>query len=181
MGECVVCGEFDGLKYTCNHCSRVFCSEHRLPESHSCPALINDKINEKWFDEKFENVDDNKSINNETNVSRSDGTYDSKRPSESLSKKLGPDGNYTVADANPDKYGESGDYSADDATTDSDTNSGRQDNETKPDGNYTVADANPDKYGRSGNYSPSVSPFTQLVFILLISGVIILSIHLFIL
>lgn len=177
MRKCIFCGEEDGLKYTCNHCSRVFCGEHRLPESHSCPALIKDKIDEKWFDEKFENVADDKQTNREKNANRSDGTHYSKQSGESPSKKLDPDGNYTVADANPDEYDGSGDYSTEDETTDSDKNPSRRDNETKPDGNYTVADANPDKYDKNGNYSPGPSPFIRLTFILITAIVVISSVY----
>jgi len=152
-----------------------------LPESHSCPALIKDKIDEKWFDEKFENINNNKIISQERNFNQSVDTQNSKQPSEPPGKKLDPDGNYTVADANPDKYDESGNYSSDDKTTELNKNSDHRENEMKPDGNYTVADANPDKYDKNGNYSSGPSLYTKLTFIFLTFVVIILIIYLIIL
>jgi len=39
MSKCVVCGKEEYLMYRCNYCGQQFCSEHRLPETHRCPAL----------------------------------------------------------------------------------------------------------------------------------------------
>ena len=38
MTNCSLCGKED-LCFTCPYCKGVFCSEHRLPESHGCPGL----------------------------------------------------------------------------------------------------------------------------------------------
>jgi Zn-dependent protease len=38
MANCSLCGKED-LCFTCPYCKGVFCSEHRLPESHGCPGL----------------------------------------------------------------------------------------------------------------------------------------------
>ncbi|MBD3407707.1 MAG: hypothetical protein GF411_16435 [Candidatus Lokiarchaeota archaeon] len=38
MANCSLCGAED-LCFTCPYCKSVYCSEHRLPESHGCPAL----------------------------------------------------------------------------------------------------------------------------------------------
>lgn len=38
MPTCSLCGTED-LSFTCPYCNGVFCSEHRLPESHGCPAM----------------------------------------------------------------------------------------------------------------------------------------------
>ncbi|MGB9966100.1 AN1-type zinc finger domain-containing protein [Halobacterium hubeiense] len=41
MADCDI-AECEGdhlLSYTCNECEGTFCTEHRLPESHDCPAL----------------------------------------------------------------------------------------------------------------------------------------------
>ncbi len=39
MRRCEVCGKQEVLPYKCNYCNRIFCSEHRLPEKHSCDGL----------------------------------------------------------------------------------------------------------------------------------------------
>ncbi|TXT55771.1 MAG: conserved membrane protein of unknown function [Candidatus Thorarchaeota archaeon] len=38
MATCSLCGAED-LCFTCPYCRSVYCAEHRLPESHGCPAL----------------------------------------------------------------------------------------------------------------------------------------------
>ena len=38
MTTCSLCGAED-IGFTCPYCNGVFCSEHRLPESHGCPAM----------------------------------------------------------------------------------------------------------------------------------------------
>lgn len=41
MGNCSIvgCDGDDNLSFTCNECGLEFCSEHRLPENHSCAGL----------------------------------------------------------------------------------------------------------------------------------------------
>jgi len=39
MQRCEECGEETSMPYTCNFCGGGFCSEHRLPENHSCEGL----------------------------------------------------------------------------------------------------------------------------------------------
>ena len=39
MAECDVCGEEVSMPYQCRHCGGTYCADHRLPESHNCPAL----------------------------------------------------------------------------------------------------------------------------------------------
>ncbi len=36
---CGVCKESSMLPFRCKFCSSLYCSEHRLPESHDCEAL----------------------------------------------------------------------------------------------------------------------------------------------
>lgn len=38
MTTCSLCG-VDDLGFTCPYCNTVYCSAHRLPESHGCPAM----------------------------------------------------------------------------------------------------------------------------------------------
>jgi hypothetical protein len=45
MAECDICGDDVNMPYECNRCGGTFCGEHRLPESHDCPAL-------EWGDPK---------------------------------------------------------------------------------------------------------------------------------
>lgn len=39
MAKCNFCAKETDFPYTCNYCGRHHCSEHRLPEKHSCPEL----------------------------------------------------------------------------------------------------------------------------------------------
>lgn len=39
MQRCEECGEEVSMPYTCSFCGDKFCSEHRLPENHSCDGL----------------------------------------------------------------------------------------------------------------------------------------------
>jgi len=39
MPRCQVCDKEIDLPFICNYCRGVFCSAHRLPESHACPNL----------------------------------------------------------------------------------------------------------------------------------------------
>ena len=36
---CQICGKSEALPYRCKYCGGYFCSDHRLPENHSCPEL----------------------------------------------------------------------------------------------------------------------------------------------
>ena len=38
MARCSLCGAED-LGFTCPYCNTVYCSDHRLPESHGCPEM----------------------------------------------------------------------------------------------------------------------------------------------
>jgi membrane associated rhomboid family serine protease len=44
MATCDVCGRHVDMPYRCNRCGGTYCSEHRLPENHSCSGL------EDWGD-----------------------------------------------------------------------------------------------------------------------------------
>jgi membrane associated rhomboid family serine protease len=44
MSRCDECGKQENMPYHCRHCGGTFCSDHRLPENHSCPGL------ESWND-----------------------------------------------------------------------------------------------------------------------------------
>lgn len=47
---CSHCGGEDQRPfYTCNYCNFAYCSEHRLPEKHNCPALSTKEPSGKWF------------------------------------------------------------------------------------------------------------------------------------
>jgi len=44
MQQCDVCGDDVNMPYNCGSCGGTYCSQHRLPENHSCPGL------EQWND-----------------------------------------------------------------------------------------------------------------------------------
>lgn len=50
MGKCHECGNSDYLLFTCRYCGLEFCSEHRLPESHSCKSFkqVMEQHTENW-------------------------------------------------------------------------------------------------------------------------------------
>ena len=54
MAKCDVCGEHVNMPYNCGHCGGTYCSEHRLPESHSCPSLENWNDPDGVFDSGFD-------------------------------------------------------------------------------------------------------------------------------
>ena len=80
--HCNQCGcNLAGLPYTCKRCGNVFCSEHRLPESHDCQQLKIEKAERAlkreagkdagpWFDEESDKPDINK--NAHSNVVKTD-------------------------------------------------------------------------------------------------------------
>jgi len=39
MSNCDQCGREENMPYQCRYCGGTYCAEHRLPESHACPAL----------------------------------------------------------------------------------------------------------------------------------------------
>ncbi|TFG12705.1 hypothetical protein EU537_08400 [Candidatus Thorarchaeota archaeon] len=60
MAKCSLCGKED-LAFTCPYCRMVYCAEHRLPESHGCPAMqdardaAKKKISARYSGKKQEN------------------------------------------------------------------------------------------------------------------------------
>lgn len=49
MGVCSVpgCAGNDAIPFTCNECGDTYCSAHRLPEAHGCPALVSESFGGK--------------------------------------------------------------------------------------------------------------------------------------
>jgi Zn-dependent protease len=43
MAKCKICGTDEALYFVCTYCKGIFCSNHRLPESHNCPEMLNIK------------------------------------------------------------------------------------------------------------------------------------------
>jgi hypothetical protein len=54
MAKCDECGKHENMPYNCRHCGGVYCSEHRLPENHSCPGLEEWNDPEGVFDSGFD-------------------------------------------------------------------------------------------------------------------------------
>jgi membrane associated rhomboid family serine protease len=54
MAKCDECGAHENMPYNCRHCGGTFCSEHRLPENHSCPGLENWNDPKGVFDSGFD-------------------------------------------------------------------------------------------------------------------------------
>lgn len=57
MADCSKCGK-EAMTFTCKYCGEKFCSEHRLPENHSCESMEEEiekqkeQDSNKWFEEK---------------------------------------------------------------------------------------------------------------------------------
>lgn len=54
MANCDVCGRHVDMPYNCRHCGATHCTEHRLPENHSCPGLANWSDPDGVFDSGFD-------------------------------------------------------------------------------------------------------------------------------
>lgn len=46
MPKCEYCGKEVPFPFKCPYCGRTFCAEHRLPETHQCPNLPEEKF---WY------------------------------------------------------------------------------------------------------------------------------------
>ncbi|PSQ01150.1 rhomboid family intramembrane serine protease [Halobacteriales archaeon QS_4_70_19] len=59
MATCAVCGKHVDMPYRCNRCGQNYCSEHRLPENHSCAGLNDwddpDGVFDSGFDDSVRN------------------------------------------------------------------------------------------------------------------------------
>ena len=59
MAKCDVCGKGVDLPYNCRRCGGTYCSEHRLPENHSCTGLNEwndpDGVFDSGFDDSVQN------------------------------------------------------------------------------------------------------------------------------
>jgi len=107
MAECEICGE-TAFTNRCNECGLVVCGNHILPENHNCDALLAEKASAEWFKEG-----DREQVLGESKGD-DQGTEEVKGSSR-------VDGEYTVADANPDlDRGEDDDASGDKSVTDGD-------------------------------------------------------------
>ena len=54
MAKCDVCGEHVNMPYNCGNCGGTYCSDHRLPENHSCPGLDQWNDPDGVFDSGFD-------------------------------------------------------------------------------------------------------------------------------
>jgi len=54
MAKCEVCGRDVDLPYSCRRCGGEYCSEHRLPENHSCSGLNEWNDPDGVFDSGFD-------------------------------------------------------------------------------------------------------------------------------
>lgn len=66
MVTCDRCGRQENMPYNCRFCGGTFCSEHRLPENHSCPGLQDWNDPSGVFDSGFDD-----SVNNQGRQSNS--------------------------------------------------------------------------------------------------------------
>jgi len=57
MAECYICGTEDSMMRRCSECNLPVCTNHRLPENHNCPALLEEDDTKEWFADKFNNLD----------------------------------------------------------------------------------------------------------------------------
>ena len=132
MAECEICGE-SAFTNRCNECGLVVCGDHILPENHNCDALLAEKASAEWFKEG-----DREQVLGES--------ADDEQPTEDVAESSPVDGEYTVADANPDL----------------DRNDDARDETSSTDGDDTIdeIDAGGDKSGRTGGEGRTREPST---------------------
>jgi membrane associated rhomboid family serine protease len=70
MANCAVCGEHVDMPYRCNRCGENYCSEHRLPENHSCSGLNDWNDPDGVFDSGFDDGVDNRGDSDSGGLSR---------------------------------------------------------------------------------------------------------------
>ena len=180
MTECYICGQEDTIGRRCNECNLPVCTDHRLPENHNCPALLEGSDDEQWFDEKFENVDEEKRSTSNSTVSRSDHVHDSRSGSNSPST-------HTIADGTPPAQERTTSETTDYETVDPDTTYRRRDIEPEyehespgmnPDGSLQTTDGQEASAIDTDRTADGMPPFARLVFTLLVIGLIAVGVYL---
>ena len=61
--KCYLC-EVEDFVFKCNYCKQYFCSEHRLPVNHVCPAIDQYLVKRKKSSISYDNFSNNNLINN---------------------------------------------------------------------------------------------------------------------
>jgi hypothetical protein len=89
--DCRVCAEFTTMPYQCSYCGGTFCSDHRLPEDHNCPATSEDS--RQWF---------SSSSNQDGRRAVSTGDVDPPAPMDSSDVRTYGSADGTVGEASPD-------------------------------------------------------------------------------
>ena len=179
MTECYICGQEDTIGRRCNECNLPVCTDHRLPENHNCPALLEGSDDEQWFDEKFENVDEEKRSTSNSTVSRSDHVHNSNSGSDSPST-------HTIADGTPPAEESTTSETTDYDTVDPDTTYRRRDIEPEyehespgmnPDGSLQTAEGQEATTADTDRTGDGMPPFARLVFTLLVIGLIAVGVY----
>ena len=180
MSECYICGQQDTIGRRCNECNLPVCTEHRLPENHNCPALLEGSDDEQWFDEKFEHVDEEKRSSSNSTVSRSDHIHDSNSGSESPST-------HTIADGTPPAQKSTSSETTDYDTVDPDTTYRRRDIEPEyehespgmnPDGSLQTTDGQSSAAADTDGTPAGMPPFARLVLTLVVTVGIAVGVYL---
>jgi len=170
MTECYICGQQDTIGRRCNECNLPVCTDHRLPENHNCPALLEGTDDDQWFDEKFEYVDEEKRSTSNLTISRSDHVHDSNSGSESP-------GTHTIADGTPPAQETTDSETTDYETVDPDTTYRRRDIEPEyehespgmnPDGSLQTPGDQEASAVDTDRTAAGMPPFARLVFTLLV-------------
>lgn len=81
MPKCELCGEEVTLPFECNYCGKIFCTKHRLPESHKCinlpkeaPGQIEEKGVEQEPNKQPQSINRKKSLSDRAKFS-SEGEF----------------------------------------------------------------------------------------------------------
>ena len=58
LTKCFLCkSNINGIPYRCKYCGLTFCSEHRIPENHSCSFDLRIELNEVIYEDALEFMD----------------------------------------------------------------------------------------------------------------------------
>lgn len=169
MGDCSKsdCSGDDGPVFTCNYCSRKFCSDHRLPENHSCAGLAyaerQGKHLEGWHDtlEGEESTARSSTSVNDVTLGDENSDADGERESErqpSDAPTTNPDGGESDSRTPARSSGgdhPSRDYDYDDAPT---STQGHEGSPAKAMDTDSAPKYSSPKKGEFGSPSPDVNP-----------------------
>lgn len=186
MTDCKICGVKENLQYQCNYCGSVFCSEHRLPENHDCPALIVfEEVDTSWFtgerdiselqsndvdipDEVIEEIEDAANMEARSEAVRNKKTREMIEKLGDAAEVSESDGEIVVNDESGTPPYETIEPGTVGSTIEPDYESSP---DLNPDGSLKTADRD-EKESPSEDDTSDISPLARMIFVLFAIGVL---------